>query len=1011
MIDGPPDRLLQVFGEALIRQPGQARESFIAHTTRDEPGLEHELRSLLHANDAAGDFLIETTPLLEGSTMEGITGLQIGRYTLLEKIGEGGAGSVFAAEQQEPVRRRVALKLIKAGMDTASVIARFEGERQALAMMDHPNIAKVFDAGSTATGRPYFVMELVDGTKITDYCTERQLSIDGRLDLFLQVCEAVQHAHQKGIIHRDLKPSNILVTQSNGAPAAQVIDFGIAKAIEGKLTAETIHTLQHQFLGTPAYMSPEQVDLSRDIDTRTDIYSLGVLLYEILTGKPPFDNHELLTAGLDAMRRIIRESEPPRPSASVARDNKSSAAKFAFRDPHSAIPSDLDWIVMKCLDKDRARRYDTASSLAADIRHYLNHEPILARAPGSAYRFRKFVQRHRIGVAAGLAVALTLITGICAISWQTIRAQRAELNARQEALKARSLADEASKQASIARQVKRFLFDNLLGVNAGETAQDQNAEEYRATRLLLDKAARKLEGKFTNDPASEAELRMQLAHGFTAVRDFHQMKTQARRALTLFDALFGPGHTNTLDATSALAWAQFQVGEREAAFALLTNALPLARPAPGTFVPGGASLLAQYAYLLAITGGAQKAIPLFQEAVDHLKTEFGPDDYRTQVEISGLARAFELTGDFQRAEPVWRQLAERQQQDLGRTNQVTVGTLFALARNFVEQNKIEEATPMLEEIVTLNQQQIGSNQWFTLDSQYWLGRAYEGGGKTNLAADLFQRILPSMLPFFPVEGSLFCSIGIAEYYVRQKSYDSATAAFRLIRERLPARAPEGSIMFQRYLRVIAGAEGWHAAADFCRRNIDFAPESASDWLQKAWVFRSVGDEADYAAVVRKGLALSRQISDRDQHILVEIAALGPVDFSIAERDAITNQINGVEQRLSKRSANTRFRGSRALAQMQFRLEKFSDALSTLARVESQVEKDPYALFIKASCLHRLGQSKEARAIFEKGTALTDQGLSQLQPEAFLAIKEVYENRVMRRETEALLAGPKEGASR
>src|ERR1041385_644468 len=316
------------------------------------------------------------------------------------------------ADQEQPVRRRIALKVIKLGMDTKSVIARFEAERQALAIMDHPNIAKVLDAGATTAGRPYFVMELVRGVRITDYCDQNRLPTRARLDLFIKVCRAIQHAHQKGIIHRDIKPSNILVTMHDGVPVPKIIDFGIAKAIQGKLTDLTVYTDLHQFIGTPAYMSPEQAEMSGlDVDTRADIYSLGVLLYELLAGSTPFDPKELMASGLDAMRKTIREKEPPRPStrlATLGADQLTTTAKRRSADKSKLLhqlKGDLDWIVMKCLEKDRKRRYETANGLAADINRHLNNEPVVARPPSRLYRFRKSVQRNRLAFAAAAVVA------------------------------------------------------------------------------------------------------------------------------------------------------------------------------------------------------------------------------------------------------------------------------------------------------------------------------------------------------------------------------------------------------------------------------------------------------------------------------------------------------------------------------------------------------------------------------------------------------------------------------
>ncbi len=359
-------------------------------------------------------------------------GMRIGHYWLRQKIGEGGCGVVYMAEQKEPVRRRVAIKIIKLGMDTRSVIARFEAERQALALMDHPNISRVLDAGATETGRPYFVMELVRGVRVTDYCDDNNLDTAQRLGLFIQICHAIQHAHQKGIIHRDIKPSNILVTMHDGVPFPKVIDFGIAKAIEGSLTDKTLFTAYDQFVGTPTYVSPEQAELSGlDVDTRSDIYSLGVLLYELLTGKTPFDGRQLLQSGLEVMRRTLRDKEPQRPSTMVTTlqgEELKLTAHHRQADPPklvSMLRGDLDWIVMKALEKDRKRRYETANGLAMDIERHLRHEPVVARPPSRSYLFRKLVRRNSVVFIAGAAVAGALVAGLGASTWLYLKEREA----------------------------------------------------------------------------------------------------------------------------------------------------------------------------------------------------------------------------------------------------------------------------------------------------------------------------------------------------------------------------------------------------------------------------------------------------------------------------------------------------------------------------------------------------------------------------------------------------------
>ncbi|MBL6766198.1 MAG: protein kinase [Verrucomicrobiae bacterium] len=459
----------------VLDMPVEEREAFLTAACGEDAGLRRRLETLLAAHEQPDTMLAGqsgTLPPAERISFsptraEESVGQRLDRFKLLEKLGEGGCGVVYVAEQTEPVRRRVALKVIKLGMDTKQVIARFEAERQALAMMDHPNIAKVLDAGTTGQGRPYFVMELVRGIPITDYCDQTNLPMAERLDLFIKVCRAIQHAHQKGIIHRDIKPSNILVTLHDGVPVPKVIDFGIAKATEGRLADATVYTQLHQFVGTPAYMSPEQAEMSGlDIDTRSDIYSLGVLLYELLAGRTPFDGRELVSMGIDAMRRTIREAEPVRPStrlATLSGEELTTAARRRSADTARLLhllKGDLDWIVMKCLEKDRQRRYETANGLAADIRRHLANEPVDARPPSALYKFRKAWRRNRLVFNAGAAVSGALLLGIFLATWQAKRARaerhRAE-QARQVAVKHEAAASFEAQRAASAEKGEKEL--------------------------------------------------------------------------------------------------------------------------------------------------------------------------------------------------------------------------------------------------------------------------------------------------------------------------------------------------------------------------------------------------------------------------------------------------------------------------------------------------------------------------------------------------------------------------
>jgi serine/threonine protein kinase/WD40 repeat protein len=478
------------------------RVAYLDRVCAGKAELRQHLDGMLDIEDQVGSFL-ESPALALGTTIEASlaerSGTVIGPYKLLEQIGEGGMGLVFVAEQTQPVQRRVALKVIKPGMDSRQVIARFEAERQALALMDHPNIARVFDGGTTASGRPYFVMELVRGLPITQFCDDNRLTIQQRLHLFHAVCLAVQHAHHKGVIHRDIKPSNVMVTSHDGTPVVKVIDFGIAKAIGQKLTDKTVYTQFAQFVGTPAYLSPEQAGLSGiDVDTRTDIYALGVLLYELLTGSTPFTPERLQQVAFDEMRRIIREEEPPRPSTRISTVRQAATTISANRrsDPkrlRQACHGELDWMVMKALEKDRTRRYETSSAFAADVQRYLAHEPVQAHPPSVNYRVRKFARRHRAGALAGSLVALTLLAGLVGTTWGLIRATQAEGVAIQESKQKETALIEKEAALTAARDSQQQATDKLwwsLYERARAGRYSRQIGQRLASLVALEQAAR-----------------------------------------------------------------------------------------------------------------------------------------------------------------------------------------------------------------------------------------------------------------------------------------------------------------------------------------------------------------------------------------------------------------------------------------------------------------------------------------------------------------------------------------
>ncbi|MCX6928624.1 MAG: tetratricopeptide repeat protein [Verrucomicrobia bacterium] len=705
-----PDREVAVFNAA-VELPAAERAAYLDKACAVDTTLRQQVEALLRAHDQAEGFMeapaggLDDQRTASGSIpLTEKPGDRIGRYKLLQQIGEGGCGVVYMAEQEEPVRRRVALKVLKLGMDTKQVIARFEAERQALALMDHPNIAKVLDAGATETGRPYFVMELVRGIKITDFCEEKGLSIQERLRLFIQVCQAIQHAHQKGVIHRDIKPSNILVTvnDSDAPGCPKVIDFGIAKATQGRLTDQTLFTAFQQFIGTPAYMSPEQaVMTSLDIDTRSDIYSLGVLLYELLTGCTPFDQRELLAAGLDEMRRTIREKEPLKPSTRLTQELaaagvRSPHSEREVRDPKSeeavgassrrllqikqlvhVLRGDLDWIVMKCLEKDRTRRYETANGLTMDLRRHLNSEPVLARPPSRLYRVQKLVRRNKLIFAAIAAVLTALLLGLAVSTFLLLQQRSAQRTARSE----------LQKSLQVTTFLQGMLEDVSPEVNQGRETK---------VRDILDRAVNRSSIELTNQPEIHSLLLSTIAGVYDKLGDFEKAETLCREALRQQESAAGPEHESIGELLDHLGFVQTQRGDLTGAATSLRRAVGITKKHSLQRSPALVDALANLANLQSQSGDLSGAERTLQEALD--VTSRVPEAKGREVLLrSHLGRALWARGDLAVAENSLRETLELAAGVLPADHPLVATTLGSLGLAQWERGELDAAEKSLRD--------------------------------------------------------------------------------------------------------------------------------------------------------------------------------------------------------------------------------------------------------------------------------------------------------------------------
>jgi tetratricopeptide (TPR) repeat protein len=651
-----------------------------------------------------------------------------GKYKLLEELGSGGMGVVYLAEQVEPVERRVALKIIKLGMDTRQVVTRFETERQALAVMDHPNIAKVFDAGATETGRPYFVMELARGIPISDYCDRHKLPTRERLELFIAVCQAVQHAHQKGVIHRDLKPSNILVVIQDDRPVPKIIDFGIAKATDHRLAQRTLFTEQGQLIGTPEYMSPEQAEMSGlDVDTRTDIYSLGVILYELLVGLLPFDAQKLRSAGFGEIQRIIRETEPPKASTrlSTQKETKAEIAAKRRTDAGSLVKllqGDLDGISMKAMAKDRTHRYSTASELAADIERHLRHEPVSAGPPSAVYRVRKYIRRHKLGVAAAGAIMLAVLIGTAGTTIGLLRAVRAE--------------KKAVEEAATAQKVSDFLVD-LFKVSDPSEARGNTI----TAREILDKGAAQIDQELEAQPLVRARLMETIGTVYRSLGLYEQAKPMLEKALKLKKSIYGDDNLSVADTLHNLGIISDDQGKYEEAASFFRQSLDIRSHKLGPDDPEVARSLNSLAIVYWNQEKYAEAEPLFERSLAIKEKALGPDHPDLASTLINLGALKHTQRKYEEAEALFKRALAISEKNLGPEHPDLGTILNNLAALYEDQNRRAEAEPLYLRCLTTWEKALGPNHPDVAIAVHNLANLYRNLGRYAEAEPLYLRSL------------------------------------------------------------------------------------------------------------------------------------------------------------------------------------------------------------------------------------------------------------------------------
>jgi eukaryotic-like serine/threonine-protein kinase len=705
-------RIKDLFGAALERTPAE-RDAFLREACGEDAPVREEVESLLKAHDSVAGMLERPLNL----PLPGEVNLRhIGSYRLLQKLGEGGMGQVWLAEQSAPLQRHVALKLIRWGTYDDSLIHRFQAERQSLAVMDHPTIAKVFEAGATPEGQPYFVMEYVPGVSITDYCDQKKLRVRDRLELFIKICEGVQHAHQKAIIHRDLKPANILVVEVDGKPSPRIIDFGLARAM-GKQT-NSMHTKVGSFVGTPGYMSPEQCDpTAKDIDTRTDVYSLGVVLYVLLTGSLPFDTQHWKDKPFDEVLRRLREEDPLRPSTKVSGDRQTSSLTADARGTEpkqlvNQLRGDLDWITMKAVEKDRTRRYGTPSDLASDIARFLKNEPVTARPAGVSYRIQKYIRRHRYSVAgAGVFVALLISFAVMQnIQLRKIRRER----------------DREDRIAEFMISIFK-VSDPENRVGGKVTAQE-----------LLDNAAKDIDTSLSKDPEFQSRMLSVMGRSYMKLGLYPEAQSLFERGIKLSGSVLGQEDRATLHMMTDLGWTLFEEGRLSEAENLDRKVLETQRRVLGPEDQNTLGTMGNLAVTLCEEGRCSEAVKLGREHFEIKRRLFGPEDFYTLASMDNLAIMLARSNEYAEAERLGREALEIQIRVFGRENLGTLGVMTDLADIERDMGRNQEALRLYREALDVEQRVLGPAQPETAVTRYGLACILARGGQMDEALSNLQ---------------------------------------------------------------------------------------------------------------------------------------------------------------------------------------------------------------------------------------------------------------------------------